>query len=563
MEQHVPIGMVAGKDGPCPSKLPRPYSVLDWFHLVTVWAEKKDGKICIKYRFEKIFLEKKSWWAPVGSADPPTNRDYETKALRKSCTTCHQKSPQVYSDGWICLNEHCEKFWTLKGAEAPSQMEFNPAFINERTLYADKDGVPDLLPRFPDPVADAWISTKKNSWKGLVCPNCLACTARAHWNAWRCETEGCNFVLPVKHTLRNYHSLLADHQVEETGRALALDKWATPIQAPKTELLGYWRIQTFEIPGLGTVTHYQSNAHINRKAGGAHQILEDLQKAELDLCRNKMDQSVVDGTRTAHFTRDFGMLYKYVVSQDNTALKDAPAVIQNALGRMTWAGRHHANGADFLPYNEVLALGYFEQGKIGFHDDGEDSLAGTIATMSIGCNAEMLLRFKAKYHFAPAKDNYDPAAPLYEGFQAYEARLNLNTLHNDGKMEEYEAAKVQYLKDLKALKFGRGGKTPPNCLQLMLKHGDMVVMSGELLQKLTEHSVIPNGDMRFALTARYIKPEKVPQALHWKGQFTIPDNFVYTGDINLPAETQATKVPPVMAPVIPAETTNGRDGEEI
>jgi len=189
------------------------------------------------------------------------------------------------------LYEHCNKFWKLRGTEAPSDMDFNPDFLNERTPYPDLDGVPDLLPELPDPVADALISTERNSWKGLICPKCLACTSRAHWDSWRCETDGCNFVLPVKHTLRNYHSLLADHQVEETGRALPLDEWSAPIKAPKSELLGYWRIQTFSIPGLGTVTHFQSNAHINREAGGAHQILEDLQKAELDLRRNVMASS--------------------------------------------------------------------------------------------------------------------------------------------------------------------------------------------------------------------------------------------------------------------------------
>jgi len=60
------------------------------------------------------------------------------------------------------------------------------------------------------------------------------------------------------------------------------------------------------------------------------------------------------------------MPYKFIVAQGcSTALESAPAVIKNALGRMTWAGRHHAQGAHFEPYNEVLALGYFEESKIG------------------------------------------------------------------------------------------------------------------------------------------------------------------------------------------------------
>lgn len=289
--------------------------------MTAFWAEKNNGKICFKYRFEKIELNEKSWWAPVGTANPPPTRDYEAKAVRKICQSCHEQSPQVYVNGWMCLQEHCGKHWQINGAEPPVDMDFNPAFVNERNLYADKEGLPDLLPEMPDPMADAMISTERNSWKGLVCPKCQACTARADWNSWRCETDGCGFVLPVKHTLRNYHSLLLDHQVEITGRALSLDTWTTPIQAPTVECLGGWRIQTFSIPGLGDVMHLQSNAHINRKAGGPHQMLEDLQKADLELRRHKMKCArgksdkpssiarglhlIVFGTRCAHFSHDY------------------------------------------------------------------------------------------------------------------------------------------------------------------------------------------------------------------------------------------------------------------
>lgn len=203
----------------------------------------------------------------------------------------------------MCLHEQCKNFWELNGTEPPSDMKFNPAFLEERTLYADVAGLPALLPDLPDPVADTLISTERNSWKGLVCPKCSACTARAHWDAWRCETEGCGYVLPVQHTLRSYRSLLLDHQSEITGRALSLDTWKTPIQAPATELLGYWRIQTFTIPGMGTVTHFQSNAHINRKAGGADDILKELQEADLKLCRHKMKCSVGKNSKSLYVSR--------------------------------------------------------------------------------------------------------------------------------------------------------------------------------------------------------------------------------------------------------------------
>lgn len=40
----------------------------------------------------------------------------------------------------------------------------------------------------------------------------------------------------------------------------------------------------------------------------------------------------------------------------------------------------------------------------------------------------------------------------------------------------------------------------------------------------------PDGDVRFAITARYIKPELVPESEHWKGDFTEDPAHAYDGD---------------------------------
>jgi len=105
--------------------------------------------------------------------------------------------------------------------------------------------------------------------------------------------------------------------------------------------------------------------------------------------------------------------------------------------------------------------------------------------MSIGCDAEMSMRFKTKYHFAHKLKSYDPTVPIYVGFQEYESRLKLKAMYDNGHTEEYEAAEKALLKKVGADKKG-SKKKPPVILKMHLKHGDMVVMSGDQLQRMTE-----------------------------------------------------------------------------
>lgn len=109
-----------------------------------------------------------------------------------------------------------------------------------------------------------------------------------------------------------------------------------------------------------------------------------------------------------------------------------------------------------------------------YHDDGEKELGPTVATLSLGAQAIMTLRPKAKVN------------------------LGVNS------------------------KNARG--TKPDVLKMVLRHGDLVVMHGTGIQKLYEvcphvslklaiflileqHAVTPKGKLRFALTSRYIRPE--------------------------------------------------------
>jgi hypothetical protein len=46
---------------------------------------------------------------------------------------------------------------------------------------------------------------------------------------------------------------------------------------------------------------------------------------------------------------------------------------------------------------------------------------------------------------------------------------------------------------------------------------------------MLQHSVVPEDKLRFALTARYIKPKEVPVEDHPKGVFSLGPDFKYDG----------------------------------
>lgn len=83
----------------------------------------------------------------------------------------------------------------------------------------------------------------------------------------------------------------------------------------------------------------------------------------------------------------------------------------------------------FVDFNELLSLGYMEDDRIGvsncnihffpftadsskYHDDGEDTLGPTVATLSLGSPA--LMTFKMKKSYA-GRDDVVLRFPLYHG----------------------------------------------------------------------------------------------------------------------------------------------------
>ena len=79
-------------------------------------------------------------------------------------------------------------------------------------------------------------------------------------------------------------------------------------------------------------------------------------------------------------------------------------------------------------------------------------------------------------------DTYNPHAWVRPGSQAWEERNVINSLYASGDMQGFEAAKFELAKSLKKSRAQNG----PALITLELKHGDMIVMHGEEIQKYFE-----------------------------------------------------------------------------
>lgn len=358
----------------CPVVIPHRYSVMDWFQVTDVWAEKFNGKICYKFRFEKIELEKKSWWAPYNSPIPSTTRTFGSQAPLTKCPRCHTISKQLYHDGWMCLNEKCVAFFTFPNGLTPSNPSYSVEFLNERSQWPKSIKLSSLK---PEPLmvdqGNASFNYSRVSWKGMVCPQCGRCNSRVQWARWECHSKNCAYSHDIQLTPLPHNLVLSSHGFQGTGHAVPQDISAKPIILREPVFLGNWRIHTFEVmagtQSSAVINHFHANTLINHMSGGANDMFRAIQEANLGLQRFPMKstrgklalrtslmlayQRLVRGEMlTKHFTSNYvsrpmitieastntlaqRMPYKFVVSVDSKPFRGAPQVIMNGLNRLT------------------------------------------------------------------------------------------------------------------------------------------------------------------------------------------------------------------------------------
>ncbi|KAF8265234.1 hypothetical protein EI94DRAFT_364083 [Lactarius quietus] len=150
-----------------------------------------------------------------------------------------------------------------------------------------------------------------------------------------------------------------------------------------------------------------------------------------------------------YFSQNTGAPYQYIGGADRTTPLEQGA--EPVLGALKLIQDRIASAlGETIGFNEVLSAAYMEKQKMAFHSDSERGLGPVIASLSLGCVAEIHFRLHSKH-------------TVSEG-----------------------PRKV--------------------AMSLILRHGDVLVMKGAAVQEFYEHAVVPKN-FRIVATARTISPE--------------------------------------------------------
>ncbi|CAI6302955.1 unnamed protein product [Periconia digitata] len=528
MRQYNPVVIITADNNPqAQIQPPHPYCVLDYFKVTNVWWEKSEGKKILRLRFEKLNSKKTSWWQPKdtaeiakpGTLDPP---------IVQVCPKCNRDSQQTYLQGWMCLQPDCENFWRFSSPASndlrdPEEgiLMYDPRFLKQHTPWPNDDSNLPLGSLNAELTGNSILGEdcSRAHWSGVVCPDCGRCNSRLDWTGWKCRNPQCSFEKTPPHALIPSSSLHDPFNPLSTSYMYSRDLHS-PLVDMSVSFADNYRINRFTIPGVnGFITHMIANKTVVEEPEGPDAMFELLQENDIGLARRSMGHDHF----TRHYVVNYGMPYKFIAATASSPFTESAAPITLARSRLNWAAQYLLSKEDtskslsmirdeWKPkeFNEVLALGYLEDQKISYHDDGETGLGPTIATLSLGATGTMRIRMKARHFNGVSKAGvYDSEAPL-PGCAEYDKRLQLQQELRDLEASDRKA----YTQRLKAIPRELGLKSGGNAkdaITMTLSHGDIVVMHGAELQKFYEHSVDHTGKLRFALTCRYIDPESLSE----------------------------------------------------
>lgn len=103
------------------------------------------------------------------------------------CPTCRLTSPQIYSEGWICLQPKCSRFWTLRSWPIPPgfTLTYSNTFLEHKATPQTLQAVPfDVVPPAPHAPDEAMSVDGRTLWRGWVCHRCGRANCRFRWEVW-------------------------------------------------------------------------------------------------------------------------------------------------------------------------------------------------------------------------------------------------------------------------------------------------------------------------------------------------------------------------------------------
>ena len=115
------------------------------------------------------------------------------------------------------------------------------------------------------------ITVSKAATKGIVCVQCNRCVPREYWNAWKCATSDCGYILQVPWELLAASQVRSNLADSFNGPALSTDTHDRTLQVD-VEHHGLYRLQRYHLAPGNTVTHIFSCETLNDTPGGPNEL---------------------------------------------------------------------------------------------------------------------------------------------------------------------------------------------------------------------------------------------------------------------------------------------------
>ncbi|KAG8755094.1 hypothetical protein FRC14_004366 [Serendipita sp. 396] len=476
------------------------YAILGWYMVRDAWPELEPGKptgqdgertplfIRWKFAFEWIEAQGTPWWiqtldkavATSETCDPhpdPESRDIETdeqvlqepppSITNQTCSRCETSSQRIYYQGWFCLNPDCSQFCMLLNGSlsteitlAYSQDFISKPHINGIEIKATKAiNISDYLA--PRGEEDMWPLVPSYSKD-------LDSFTKEHWQGRCCNICG---RLNAKISWESWECRSCNNIIEEPSKTIYL---ASQFIDMLPDLSQDYRADSFiAAEQLLDLTNFNGLRLAIPEAGDiywlrpynlklANELFEEYQQQASNrpmFKRSLLKCAFVPGQHTCHFLHNAGLHYNFCCQITTDNFETGPPVVKRS--REVLSSYVTSLLKRQVDFNEVLSCAYKKEQSMNFHSDDELGVEGTIAAISLGSTAKMSFRRKSGHE------------------------LGENV-----------------------------------CLELNLRHGDILVMDGIGIQHQYQHRVVPTG-LRFAATARRIDPEALTQLddrRRWKPQ---------------------------------------------
>ncbi|KAI9442321.1 hypothetical protein H4582DRAFT_1927728 [Lactarius indigo] len=409
------------------------YVVLGLYWITHAWAELQQvsgDRRVVRYKFAFQWCEGQGdpWWpqdTEQVSADAQAEtcqnlvREGESNGLlhvgqansqplqpeitAHHCLSCGMSSPLVYQDTSMCLQPSCSQFSVpnpsaaVTGDSTPSSLSYSAELLRLRPA----NHLPVSPASFFPPLPSRIVTTPRPFAKGLHCQDCGRLSTRFKWEDFECSNCHRIYKAPRFHFshkdfwLQEQSLKFFQHRIaEDSGIVIG----EMEFQARKFgSALPY--VQTFVLPhDRGRVHLIPGHPSINKRANELFREYQD-QAAEgtIQFRRWPLRSHKCRGQLLSnYFSQNTGAPYQYIGGAERTTpLKDGAEAVVGALRLI----QHRIETTLGMreDFNEVLSAAYMEKQRMAFHSDSERGLGPVVASLSLGCVAEMHFRLHSKY----------------------------------------------------------------------------------------------------------------------------------------------------------------------